>query len=231
MSSSCSVGGESEPQVKTVTRPQGVTCLCGDSECTHLTGAFTVLNDARRRFVLLPTEKQRRESHLRHLFPNSKKHSPLFNSQENHYIALHHFHPSLISKDGTLPKNISLGQACQLRMKLDQRDKVIDNNGMPAFLTVPNYPLERVEMDLQKHQKSNTILLVQEFPIPQHVNVLSDNDNNEEDSVASSVGSGDWRDTSLSELSKRDYDTLVMLQSAAITCQVRFLCEGENKKV
>jgi len=135
--------------IKTHNVPNGV-CLCGNTDCSGLTAAFRVLRNARKRSVTLPPyhkhgDNRQRESYLRYLLPNHPVQEPTCTS----YIALHHFHPSIIEQyHHKIPKTLSLGQAVQLRMMLCTRDKVIDTDGMPALLFVPNYPYDAVKQDL-----------------------------------------------------------------------------------
>lgn len=161
---------------------KGVTCLCGNHKCSKLTKAFSARSDVRKRLVKLPscTERQRRGSYLRHLLPNDES----LSDTESHYIALHHFHPSLISQDGTLPKTISMGHAIKLRTILDTNDRTVDEYGMPAFLVVPNYPLASVEMDVND---ANNIL-VEKVEIPKRIRIPP----KDADSDTSSIGVDDW---------------------------------------
>lgn len=134
------------------------TCLCGNAECTGLTAAFRVLRDARKRCITIPPyqpdgDNQLRESYLRHLLPRFS----IEQETPTNYIALHHFHPCIVDKfHHKIPKTLSLGQAVQLRMMFDIKDKVTDEYGMPAMLYCPNYSRESVKQDLMALAKNGT---------------------------------------------------------------------------
>lgn len=195
--------------------PEGVTCLCGDIECSGLTNTFKVLKDTRKRFVKLPKEfSQRRESYLRYLLPEH----PVEQQISSNYIAVHHFHPAVLNRQQHgIPKTISLGTAVQLRMILDHRDKVTDESGMPAFVFVPNYTKEQVKhdvIDLAREKRK-------ERKTANHKTAV---ESKEEKSQASSVEIptlvvvDDDEESDVSSIHhEEDGDKLVTLVSAAIT--------------
>jgi hypothetical protein len=141
----------SDSFVKTYIAPKGVTCLCGKAECSGFSAAFKVLRDSRKRFVKLPpytedeSSNSQRACYLRHLLPNH----PVERETPSNYIALHHFYPTQ-RHHKHIPLVVSLGEAVQLRMALNDKDKVMDENGMPAYHYCPNYPPEKVKQDLSK---------------------------------------------------------------------------------
>lgn len=140
--------------VKTHIAPKGVACLCGSADCAGYSSGFKLLRDSRKRFVKLPpflekgsspTRNQQRECYLRYLLPNH----PVEKEAPSNFIALHHFDPTIVSQcNDKIPLTLSCGQAVELRMKLSDKDKVVNENGLPCFLFCPCYPPVRVKQDL-----------------------------------------------------------------------------------
>jgi hypothetical protein len=223
--------------VKAHSLREDAVCLCGKKECAGLTAAFSVLGDARKRFVELPPRSspdctKQREAYLRHVLPKNKKKQK---EPSSNYLALFHFHPEIVRDAFTqapgknqIPKTISFGKAVQLRMILSEKDKVQDDNGMPAFIYCPTYPLEKVKQDLEaltsdtKIQEQDSIDSIEtivdnreelqttivNIPIPSHIDV--------EEDTASAISSM----TSVVFVDEvREAMTLTTLVSAAITVQ------------
>lgn len=223
-----------EALVKTINAPEGTICLCNNAECSALTLAFRMMGDARKRFVVLPPylekgssphRNKQRESFLRYLLP---KHDVRKETSSN-YIALHHFHAGIlwdsIQVSNSIPKTLSCGQAVELRMRLSEKDKVVDESGMPAFVFCPNYPLAQVKKDLEELSSETMIhedpsvdhdsnaetkkqpTVFEELPKQVHV------DTSDEDSDMSSI--------EIIVDQERDLITLTTLVDAAVKCQVR----------
>lgn len=224
--------------IKTVHAPDGTVCLCGSTECTSTTLAFAMMGDARgKRWVELPpylqkgsssARNQQRECFLRHLSP---KHN-VSDETPSQYIALHHFHPGILwdcSGKNQIPKYLSLGKAVELRMKLDEKAKCTDENGMPAFLYCPNYTCSKDDLEkltpemkikdedsvasneelVDEKEKRRTII----YNVPKHLTCHAEDG---EGSEMSSI------EIIIEE--QRDKLTLTGLVAAATKCQVSLIC-------
>jgi len=145
--------------IKACDAPDGAVCLCGDSDCGVLTAAFAAMQDARKRFVELSSLPIHRQAYLRHLLPNYSTDKDLCSQ----YIALHHFHPQILAQQShKIPKTLSLGQGVQLRMPWNEKDKVTDENGMQAFIFCPNYPKEKIIIDVENLTPETIIQVTEE---------------------------------------------------------------------
>lgn len=145
----------------------GKDCVCeNQAACRGLTAAFSMLgNDPRSGFVRLPSYKEnpesqfhidrnlQRESYLRHLLPN---HPPQQETLAKD-IALHHFHPRIVQRlvsklQKNIPKALPEQKLAQLGMKLDDRDRLFDENGnyTGRHIFAPSYPIEKSKQDLKR---------------------------------------------------------------------------------
>jgi len=203
--------------IRTQNVPDGTVCVCGDKECGGLTAAFGFMRDARKRFVDLSTlPQQHQQAYLRHLKATNQEHS--------HYIALHHFHPTIFREHPhKIPKTLSLGQAVQLRLPLSEKDKVTEPNGMLAFLYCPTYSKEQVKIDLENVTPETRMQETAD-------SVISDDsvEQQQEEQVVFDIPEHVELDDDLSDMSsievivdhERDAITLRTLVSAANVCQV-----------
>ena len=129
--------------IKTCIAPDDTTCLCGDNECSGLTAAFSILKDARQRFIDISNmnDVRQKQAYLRHVRQRNRGSS---------YLALHHFHPLILREHShSIPKTLSLGKAVEMRMQMSEKDKLTLANGMPALFFCPNYPKSLVGQDLE----------------------------------------------------------------------------------
>lgn len=136
-------------------------CICGNlNECQGLTAGFRVLEDPRGRFVRLPRfepnpscrklqeHNERRAAYLRHIEFDILPH------QDTVYVAMHHFPPLMIGEVAAkkIPKTVSKEDMVQLGIEIDERDRILDEDGNPTGLYhfVPNYPIEKAREDLRQ---------------------------------------------------------------------------------
>ena len=211
--------------VKTCIAPDGTTCLCGDNECSGLTAAFSILKDARQRFIDISTiDVRQKQAYLRHVKQRNRG---------SNYLALHHFHPVLLWEDShCIPKTLSLGKAVEMRMPMSEKDKLTLANCMPALFFCPNYPKSLVKQDLEnlnlqtripetasvKQQEVDTDkkkkIFVEILDIPKQVAMEED-----ESSEVSSI--------ELDVEEEKDIITFRELVEAVIVCQVSSVeCAG-----
>jgi len=157
----------------------GKVCICGQSEeCKGISSAFALLNDRRRGFVRLPnlvvnpeTKSDReqnglRTAYLRHLTKGSALIDLIQDEEDEahssaHYVALHHFHPTVVEahatkkkSNGPVPKTLKPIDLnfLQLNGKITEEDRVLDDNGkiMNSYYFVPCYPLSKAKNDLMR---------------------------------------------------------------------------------
>ena len=145
----------------------GKDCLCENTvACRGLTAAFSLLgNDPRSGFVRLPNYKAnptsqyyiernlQREAYLRYLLPDHAVEKETLAKD----VALHHFHPRVVARlvsnlQKNIPRTISERELKQLRLKVDMRDRILDEEGKPTgrCIFAPSYPIEQSKEDLKR---------------------------------------------------------------------------------
>jgi len=146
----------------------GKECVCGrGEECKGISAAFALLKDPRRGYVALPPfsanpveytdsdMNDMRAAYLRHLNVSEES---LGDSMKRRYVALHHFHPTVVQKHSQMknavspiPKTLKKVDLRFLKMKLGDDDRVRDENGKKrkSYYFVPTYPIRKVKDDLK----------------------------------------------------------------------------------
>ena len=158
------------------TTPQNVReCACGRGlACVGMTQAFRMLGDPRCYYVELPRYRKDppaykyvfrnnlRAAYLRHL----AKQNPNFNAQEfdsskRRYVALHHFHPTVVrafyenpltaAQKHRVPVSITEHEMKQLNLDCNEEDRILSMTGKPTggYFFVPDYPQENSHGDLK----------------------------------------------------------------------------------
>lgn len=207
--------------VKTCIAPDDTTCLCGDRECSGLTAAFSILQDARQRFIDLDgINVRQKQAYLRHI--------PHRNRASNH-LALHHFHPVLLWEDPLdIPKTLSLGKAVEMRMPMSEKDKLTLPNGMPAYFYCPNYPKSLVKQDLENLTLETRICETASLIVEEHDDVTNKKEESDVVEILDIPEHVAIEEDDLSDVSsiervvehKKDAITFQELVEASIVCQV-----------
>ena len=151
-------------------------CACGRGlQCVGMTQAFRLLGDPRCHYVELPRFKKDppaykyvfrnnlRAAYLRHLSKgNSNFDISEFESTKRRYVALHHFHPTVVrafyenpltsAQKHKVPISITEHEMQELGMDYDEKDKILSMTGKPTggYYFVPSYQHERAHQDLKE---------------------------------------------------------------------------------
>jgi hypothetical protein len=145
-------------------------CVCGrGGECQGVSAAFALLRDPRRGYVELPpyTSEPRtylqqdwnamRAAFLRNL-GRTEKCLEVFSTDLTLYVALHHFHPTVVKKHSQIedtmspiPRSLQRVDVKYLKMNLTDEDRIRDEQGrlLKTYYFVPTWPIEKSKEDLK----------------------------------------------------------------------------------
>jgi hypothetical protein len=143
------------------------TCLCGKKECFQRWKAWIDLCDSRRQgyyrvgwasFKQTPMARERTHHRdvlymhlLGHASPRYDKDDP--KRTQKHFIAFHHFDPSILQEDNKGPMNYVPPDMASKVVGYTERDRVqFIHQYQDHFHPVPNYAEESQEADLQSAQ-------------------------------------------------------------------------------
>lgn len=165
----------------------GKECICGrGEECKGVSSAFALLGDARRGYIQLPPllvnpqttfEREQcnlRAAYLRHLSKDNalvdllKNQSDQFD-QNMRFVALHHFHPTVVEthsakKKSKSPIPLTLKPVdidfLHLNVEYTDADRVRDafGNLQDLYYFVPCYPFNKAKSDLKRLIRFKRIL-------------------------------------------------------------------------
>jgi hypothetical protein len=150
-------------------------CACGRGlQCVGMTQAFRLLGDPRCHYVELPRYRKDppaykyvfrnklREAYLKHLgISNANLDMGEFEAPKRRYVALHHFHPTVVqafyenplssAQKHKVPISITEHEMKELAMSYDEDDRITSMTGKPTggYYFVPNYSQGMVHQDLK----------------------------------------------------------------------------------
>ena len=125
-------------------------------------------------------ERQRRLAYIRHLCPEDQEIQKEGPRARRHYIALHHFHPTIVQQyhdDENLrmlkvPSTITETQVKELELTVHKMDRLRDENDKPLeqFIFPPSYEWEKAREDVKCLSKMRR--MVKQFKKNIHVETL-----------------------------------------------------------
>jgi hypothetical protein len=143
--------------------------------CVGMTQAFRMLGDPRCYYVELPRHRpdppaykyvfrnKLRAAYLRHLAKHNPESFNLkeFDSPKRRYVALHHFHPTVVrdfyenpltaAQKHRVPVSITEHEMKQFNIECRDEDRILSMTGKPTggYYFVPDYPQEDAHNDLK----------------------------------------------------------------------------------
>ena len=210
-------------------------CSCGNGlACSGMAQAFRLLGDPRCYYVELPRYRKDppaykyifrnnlRAAYIRHLVKqNPKLDSAEFDSPHRRYVALHHFHPTVVrtfynnpltkAQKHKVPISITEHELEELDMELSLEDRILSFSGKPTggYFFVPNYSHSQAHEDLKALIRATR--MSKEFPTSKQQKIKEESSikDAERQSIPKNIDISDTDDTcfkevphSLSEISK-----------------------------